>query len=122
VGRGLGASPATFAYTNHTVLPEALESWSIDLFGRLLPRHLEIIEEIDRRFRIEVEERSRTTGAGRADGDPLRRGRCGWRSLAIVGSHTVNGVAELHTQILRERIFRDFYELWPGGSPRSPTG
>ncbi|MEX2582782.1 MAG: glycogen/starch/alpha-glucan phosphorylase [Gemmatimonadota bacterium] len=103
----------TFAYTNHTVLPEALEAWSIELFGRLLPRHLQIIEEIDRRLRSRVVERFK--------GDPLRVERMAilsggdvrMASLAIAGSHTVNGVAALHTQILRDRIFQDFYELWP---------
>ncbi|HEV2131833.1 MAG TPA: glycogen/starch/alpha-glucan phosphorylase, partial [Longimicrobiaceae bacterium] len=104
----------TFAYTNHTVLPEALERWSLDLFGRLLPRHLEIIREIDARFRAEV--------AAAFPGDPgriermaiLSGGEVHMANLAIVGSHTVNGVAELHTRILRERIFRDFDELYPG--------
>src|SRR5690606_16758876 len=106
-------SRKTFAYTNHTVLPEALESWSIDLFGRLLPRHLQIIEEIDRRLRERV--------AANFPADPSRpermailsHGNVRMANLAITGSHTVNGVAALHSRILRERIFRDFYELWP---------
>lgn len=103
----------TFAYTNHTVLPEALECWSEELFGRLLPRHLDLVREIDRRFRAQVAEAF--------PGDPERVERMAILSggvvrmahLAIVGSHTVNGVAELHTRILTERIFRDFQELWP---------
>ncbi|MGI9182040.1 MAG: glycogen/starch/alpha-glucan phosphorylase [Longimicrobiaceae bacterium] len=105
---------ATFAYTNHTVLPEALERWSLDLFGRLLPRHLEIIREIDLRFRAVVAK------AFPGDEDRVERmailsgGEVHMANLAIVGSHTVNGVAELHTRILRERIFRDFDELYPG--------
>lgn len=106
-------SRRTFAYTNHTVLPEALEVWSLDLFGRLLPRHLELIIEVDRRLREQVSK------AFPGDADRLERmaiisnGQLRMASLAIAGSHTVNGVAELHTQILRERIFKDFYELWP---------
>ncbi|MDP9348338.1 MAG: glycogen/starch/alpha-glucan phosphorylase [Gemmatimonadota bacterium] len=103
----------TFAYTNHTVLPEALETWSVDLFGRLLPRHLDIIREIDRRLRGRV--------ADVFPGDPervermaiLSGGQVRMAHLALAGSHTVNGVAELHTQILKDRIFRDFHELWP---------
>ncbi|MQA91280.1 MAG: glycogen/starch/alpha-glucan family phosphorylase [Gemmatimonas sp.] len=106
-------SRRTFAYTNHTVLPEALETWSIDLFGRLLPRHLQIIEEIDRRLRGRAEERF----AGAPDRVErmaiLSHGQVRMASLAIAGSHTINGVAALHTRILRERIFHDFYELWP---------
>jgi starch phosphorylase len=103
----------TFAYTNHTVLPEALEVWSLELFGRLLPRHLQIVEEIDRRLRATV------AAQFPGDTDRLERmaivseGHVRMASLAIAGSHTVNGVAELHTRILRERIFRDFHELWP---------
>ncbi|HEX8244733.1 MAG TPA: glycogen/starch/alpha-glucan phosphorylase [Longimicrobium sp.] len=104
---------ATFAYTNHTVLPEALETWSTDLFGRMLPRHMEIVMEIDRRFRERVREH--------APGEPQREERMAivaggavrMAHLAIVGSHTTNGVAELHTEILKGRIFRDFAELWP---------
>lgn len=103
----------TFAYTNHTVLPEALERWSYDLFGRLLPRHLEIIQEVDRRLRARVQDRF--------PGDPGRvermaiiaNGEVRMASLAIAGSHTVNGVAELHSNILKNVLFRDFYELWP---------
>ena len=103
----------TFAYTNHTILPEALESWSTELMGRLLPRHLQIIEEIDKRLRAHVE----NTFPG--DAERIQRmailsdGRVRMASLAIAGSHSVNGVAALHTQIIRERIFRDFAEVWP---------
>jgi starch phosphorylase len=103
----------TFAYTNHTVLPEALETWSVELFGRLLPRHLDIIREIDRRLRHRV--------ADTFPRDPERvermaiisGGQVRMAHLALAGSHTVNGVAELHTRILQDRIFRDFHELWP---------
>ena len=102
-----------FAYTNHTVLPEALESWGIDLFGRLLPRHLEIIQEIDRRLRGRVQEVFPGDHARLERMAILSGGKVRMASLAIAGSHTVNGVAALHTEILRERIFKDFYELWP---------
>jgi starch phosphorylase len=108
-----GIARRTFAYTNHTVLPEALETWSVELFSRLLPRHLDIIREIDRRLRERV--------ADVFPGDPervermaiLSGGQVRMAHLALAGSHTVNGVAELHTQILKDRIFRDFHELWP---------
>jgi glycogen phosphorylase len=117
-GMGWGAAwdlvRGCFAYTNHTVLPEALESWSVDLFGRLLPRHMDIVREIDRRFRDEVEtafpdEPERVERMAILSGGHVRMS-----NLAIVGSHTVNGVAKLHTQILHDRIFRDFHELYPG--------
>ena len=91
----------TFAYTNHTVLPEALEAWSIDLFGKLLPRHLQIIEEIDRRLRGRVED----VFPGEPDGVErmaiLADGGVRMASLAIAGSHSVNGVAALHTEIIK---------------------
>ncbi|MGA7616151.1 MAG: glycogen/starch/alpha-glucan phosphorylase [Thermoanaerobaculia bacterium] len=105
-----------FGYTNHTVLPEALEVWPIDIFGRLLPRHLQIIEEIDRRLRQEVStrypgdyERVRKMAVIDEVGRGVRMA-----NLAIVGSHSVNGVAELHTDILRQKIFPEFDELFPG--------
>jgi starch phosphorylase len=106
----------TFAYTNHTLLPEALEKWPVQLFGRLLPRHLEIIYEINRRFLDEVR--------SRFPGDDARLARLslidesGGRSvrmahLATVGSHRVNGVAQLHSDLLRQTVMHDFAELWP---------
>lgn len=104
----------TFAYTNHTVLPEALECWSIDLFGRLLPRHLQIIQEIDRRLRERVEESFPGDVMKAERMAILGGGQVRMASLAIAGSHTVNGVAALHSQILKERLFHDFYQLWPG--------
>ncbi len=103
----------TFAYTNHTVLPEALESWSTDMFGRLLPRHLQIIEEIDRRLRSRAEETFPNDPARVERMAILSGGMVRMASLAIAGSHTVNGVAELHSSIIREQIFADFNELWP---------
>lgn len=104
-----------FAYTNHTVLPEALETWSKELLGKLLPRHLQIIEEIDRRFRATL------SAAMPADDPALKRmaivddqaQSVRMANLAIVGSHSVNGVAALHTEILKSRIFPDFYRLFP---------
>jgi len=106
----------TLGYTNHTLLPEALEKWSVELLGGLLPRHLEIIYEINRRFLEEVR--------ARFPGDEARAGRmsiideAGERTvrmahLAAVGCHTVNGVAALHSRLLTETVLRDFFELWP---------
>jgi glycogen phosphorylase len=106
----------TFGYTNHTVLPEALESWSTELMGRLLPRHLQIVDEIDRRLRAFARARfpdDDSMPARVAIVDPgLRQVRMA--NLAIAGSHSVNGVAELHTQILRDSIFPHFDQLYPG--------
>ena len=104
------------AYTNHTLLPEALEKWPVQMFESLLPRLLEIIYEINARFLAEV--------ARRWPGDTERLSRMSiieegevrmvrMAHLAIVGSFSVNGVAELHSRLLREGLFRDFYELWP---------
>ena len=104
------------AYTNHTLLPEALETWPLPLVARLLPRHLEIIFEINRRFLDEVaakfpgdEARLRRMSLIGEDGDKLVR----MAHLATVASHRVNGVAELHSRLLRETVLRDFAELWP---------
>ncbi len=106
----------TFAYTNHTVLPEALETWPVDLIGRLLPRHLEIIYEINRRFLQEV------AVSYPGDSDRLTRmsiiaeggeRRVRMAHLAIVGSHSVNGVAALHTEILKDDLFKDFHQFYP---------
>lgn len=104
------------SYTNHTILPEALERWSTGLLAHLLPRHLQIIFEINRRFLDEV--------AKRWPGDELRRARLSlieegsdqrvnMAHLSIVGSHAVNGVSQLHGDILKREVFRDFAELWP---------
>ncbi|WP_310599407.1 glycogen/starch/alpha-glucan phosphorylase [Desulfobulbus sp.] len=106
----------TFAYTNHTLLPEALETWSVDLLGQLLPRHLEIILEINRRFLDTV--RSQYPG----DEDLIRRvsiidengERCvRMAHLACIGSHKINGVAALHTELLKQHTLADFHRLWP---------
>jgi len=107
---------ATFGYTNHTLLPEALETWPLAMFGESLPRHLEIIYEINRRFLDEV--RAKFPG----DEDRLRRmsiiGEDGGKNvrmahLATVGSHAINGVAALHSELLKESVLKDFYEMWP---------
>jgi starch phosphorylase len=106
----------TCAYTNHTLLPEALEKWPVPLFARLLPRHLEIIYEINRRFLDEVRARCPEDGSRLARMSLIDEG--GERyvrmaNLATVGSHRVNGVAQLHSELLRTTVMRDFAELWP---------
>jgi glycogen phosphorylase len=106
----------TFAYTNHTLLPEALEKWPISLFGSLLPRHLEIIYEINRRFLDDVrlkfpDDTSRIARMSLIDESGERYVRMAY--LATVGSHKVNGVAELHSKLLQETTLHDFFELWP---------
>ncbi len=107
----------TFAYTNHTVMPEALESWPVELLQHLLPRHLEIIYEINHRFleSLRMDFASEPDLPGRLsiiqDGQyPLVR----MAHLAIIGSHSVNGVAELHSNILKKDLFRDFNRVFPG--------
>lgn len=106
----------TFAYTNHTLLPEALERWPVSLFERLLPRHLEIIYEINRRFLDSVRQQRPN------DPQLLKRmsliDEYGERyirmaNLACAGSSSINGVAELHTELLKNRVLHDFYELTP---------
>ncbi|CAG5929606.1 unnamed protein product [Menidia menidia] len=106
----------TCAYTNHTVLPEALERWPVDLFQNLLPRHLEIIYEINRRHL------ERISKLYPGDHDRLRRmslieegdaKKINMAHLCIVGSHAVNGVARIHSEIIRNTVFKDFYEVDP---------
>ena len=108
----------TFAYTNHTVLPEALETWPVDLIQRILPRHMEIIFEINRRFLAMVSNagKKRTAACGKRVSLIVEGGqqRVRMAHLAIVGSHTVNGVAELHSKIIKEELFKDFDTLFPG--------
>jgi glycogen phosphorylase len=106
----------TFAYTNHTVLPEALETWPTELLGRLLPRHLEIIYEINRKFMESVrtnypQEQDLAAKLSLIQEGPVQKVRMA--HLAVVGSHTVNGVAELHTAILKKRLFGDFARVFP---------
>jgi glycogen phosphorylase len=105
---------ATFAYTNHTLLPEALEKWSVDLFGAVLPRHLEIIYEINRRFLEELKfpnDDARIARLSLIDENKPRSVRMA--HLAAVGSHAINGVAQLHSELLKQTVLRDFAELWP---------
>ncbi len=106
----------TFGYTNHTLLPEALETWSVPLFGSVLPRHLEIVYEINRRFLDEVraqypgdDHRVRQLSLIDEHGDRSVR----MAHLACVGSHAINGVAALHSELLKRDVLRDFSELWP---------
>lgn len=106
----------TCAYTNHTLMPEALERWDAGLFQRLLPRHVEIIGEINRRFLDQVlarwpgdwERVRRLSIFEEGDGKRIRMA-----NLALVGSHAVNGVAQLHTDLLKRDLFPDFHALWP---------
>ena len=103
----------TCAYTNHTIMAEALEKWPIELFSRLLPRVYQIVEEINRRFVAQIQQRYP------GDNDKIRRmaiiydGQVRMAYLAIVGSFSVNGVAKLHTEILEKQELRDFYEMMP---------
>ncbi len=107
----------TIAYTNHTLMPEALETWSVDLVGKVLPRHLEIIYEINKRFLIMVAD-AFPGDVGKLEQlsliDEAHGKRVRMAHLAIVGSHSVNGVAELHTHLLKTRIFPAFHALYPG--------
>ena len=109
-----------FGYTNHTLLPEALETWPVELFGQTLPRHLTIIYEINRRFLRQVMNRfprddERVARMSLIDdgnaSNPTKRIRMAY--VAVVGSHSVNGVAQLHTDLLKSQLLRDFHEMWP---------
>jgi starch phosphorylase len=111
-----GITRRTFAYTNHTLLPEALEQWPLALFGRILPRHLEIVFEINARFMDEArlkflgdEARIARLSLINEHGERYVR----MANLACVGCHAINGVAELHSELLKQDVLRDFYELWP---------
>ena len=106
-----------FAYTNHTLMPEALETWSVDLFSRLLPRHLEIIYQINHEFLHMVNhhfpgDTELLKRVSIIDENHGRRVRMA--HLAVVGSHTVNGVAALHSQLLKSTLFADFDKIYPG--------
>ncbi len=101
------------AYTNHTIMTEALEKWPVDLFELLLPRIYQIVQEIDRRVRVQISEH------WPGDGDRLERmavisgGQIHMARMAVIASCSVNGVAALHTRILETKLFRDYYEIWP---------
>ncbi|MCK4790837.1 MAG: glycogen/starch/alpha-glucan phosphorylase, partial [Desulfobacteraceae bacterium] len=107
---------ATLGYTNHTLLPEALEKWPVPLLEHVLPRHLQIIYEINRRFLQQVSARWPDDGDRLArmsiieEGEP-KQVRMAY--LSIVGSHSVNGVAELHSELVKTTLVPDFYQLWP---------
>jgi starch phosphorylase len=106
----------TLSYTNHTLMPEALEQWPRSLFGALLPRHLEIVDEVNRRHLQNVRQRfpgdeARAQRLSLIDEDGERYVRMA--HLAALGSHAINGVAELHTELLKTHVLRDFYELTP---------
>ena len=107
---------ATVAYTNHTLLPEALEKWPVSLLERVVPRHLQIIYEINRRFMADAE------ALWKDDPERLKRvsilqegyeAQIRMAHLAIVGSHSVNGVSKLHSELVKTRLVPDFYQLWP---------
>lgn len=107
---------ATLGYTNHTLLPEALEKWPVPLFEKVLPRHLQIIMEINRRFLTQVSARWPGDAARLARMSIIEEGeikQVRMANLAIVGSHSVNGVAKLHSELLTTNLVPDFYALWP---------
>jgi starch phosphorylase len=107
----------TFAYTNHTLMPEALETWPVELLANLLPRHMEIIYQINHLFLEEVAARylgdsNKVREMSLIEEGPVRKVRMA--HLAIVGSHSVNGVAELHVKLMKSRIFNNFHHFFPG--------
>ena len=115
----------TISYTNHTIMPKALERWPVSMFGRLLPRHLEIIYDINARFLAEAREHF--------PGDAARIARLSiidesyehhvrMANLACVGSHDINGVAALHTELLKDDVLSDFNALWPGKFSNKTNG
>ncbi|MCX8029117.1 MAG: glycogen/starch/alpha-glucan phosphorylase [Brevinematales bacterium] len=105
----------TFGYTNHTVMPEALEKWEVSIFERLFPRHLQIINEINRRFLNEVSIRfndiNKIRNVSIFEEGPSKMIRMA--NLCVIGSHSVNGVSELHTNILKSTVMKDFYDIFP---------
>ena len=107
---------ACTAYTNHTTLPEALEQWDVESFSKLLPRHMQIIFEINSRFMHEISQRFSGDQAKMQRMSIIEEGdvqKIRMAHLAIIGSKYTNGVAEIHTAILKKELFRDFVELWP---------
>ena len=104
---------ATFAYTNHTVMAEALEKWDIPLFQELLPRIYQIVQEIDRRWNARMREEFRCGPAEIEKMQILREGKVRMANLCVVGCHYVNGVSKLHSQILKDDLFHEFYRLMP---------
>jgi starch phosphorylase len=116
--RAWSLTQRSFAYTNHTLLPEALETWPVELFQRTLPRHLEIIYEINARFlddlRVRfIDEPQRLTRMSLIDEGSGGVRRIRMANLACVGSMAINGVAKLHTELLKGTVLKDFYDMWP---------
>ena len=103
----------TVAYTNHTIMAEALEKWPIELFSRLLPRIYQIVGEINRRFLIQVQQKYPGNQDKIAKMAIIYDGQVRMANLAIVAGYSVNGVAKLHTEILKQQTLKDFYEMWP---------
>ena len=101
------------AFTNHTIMSEALEKWPIGLFSKLLPRIYQIVEEINRRFAAQIDQKYGYDAKKRETMEIIYNGMVRMANLAIVGSFSVNGVAAIHTEILKSEVFRDYYELWP---------
>ncbi|CAA7398076.1 unnamed protein product [Spirodela intermedia] len=117
----------TVAYTNHTVLPEALEKWSQELITKLLPRHMEIIDEIDKRFIIMVRStqqdmENKLSSMRIMDYSNTEKPVVRMANLCVVSSHTVNGVAELHSNILKSELFADYVSLWPSKFQNKTNG
>jgi starch phosphorylase len=114
--RAWGVCQSVFGYTNHTLLPEALEKWPVELLGRVLPRHLEIIYDVNSRFLESIRLDARFDAAAVARMSLIEEGtpkQVRMANLAVVGSHSVNGVAALHTELLQNELFHDFFALWP---------
>ena len=114
--RAWALTTGTFGYTNHTLLPEALERWPVSLFERVLPRHLEIVYEINRRFLQQVTARSPNDLGRMARMSIIEEGpekNVRMAHLAIVGSHSVNGVAAVHSELVKSELVPDFFALWP---------
>jgi len=103
----------TISYTNHTILPEALERWPIDSFSSLLPRIYMIVQEIDRRFCAMLSEKFYGDSSKVSQMAILGKGEISMAYLAIIGSHAINGVAKVHSELLKHELFRNFYEVFP---------
>ena len=104
----------TCAFTNHTIMSEALEKWPIELFSRLLPRIYQIVEEINRRFAAFIDSRNYPNAHEKhRNMDIIFDGQVRMANMAIIGSFSVNGVAEIHNRILEQEVFKDYYEIWP---------
>lgn len=115
-GQAWGIITKTFAYTNHTVLPEALEKWPVEIFEALLPRHLEIIYEINHLFIKDLEKRIGNDYDRLARMSLIEEGAhkvIRMATLAVVSCHTINGVSQIHTDLVQTKLFKDFYDIWP---------